>query len=62
MSVNKLSGHSLQIQDSPFIMHLNWIFFKPKLDMLSICLGSIGLDCVISVPCYKGTILQRNSL
>ena len=23
-------------------------------------LGSIGMDCVISELCYKGTILQRN--
>ena len=23
-------------------------------------LGSIGMDHVISEPCYKGTILQRN--
>ena len=22
--------------------------------------GSIGMDCVISEPCYKGAILQRN--
>ena len=24
------------------------------------CLGSIGMDCVISELCYVGTILQRN--
>ena len=33
------------IQYSPFIM---------------LYLGSIGMDCAISEPCYKGTILQRN--
>ena len=33
------------IECSPFIMQ---------------CLGSIEMDCVISEPCYKGTILQRN--
>ena len=25
-----------------------------------LCLGSIELDRVISEPCYKGVILQRN--
>ena len=35
------------IQYSPFIMLYLW----------SIC---PGMDCVISEPCYKGTILQRN--
>ena len=33
------------IQPSPFIM---------------LCLGSIGMNCVVSEPCYKWTILQRN--
>ena len=33
------------VQYSPFIM---------------LYLGSIGMDRVISDPCYKGTILQRN--
>ena len=35
----------IKIQYSPFIM---------------LCLGSIGIDCVISESCYNGTILQRN--
>ena len=26
-----------------------------------LCLGSLGMDRVISETCYKGTILQRNS-
>ena len=34
----------LLVQCSPFIM---------------LCLGSIGMDHVISEPCYKGAILQR---
>ena len=25
-----------------------------------LCMGSIGMDCVKSELCYKGTILQRN--
>ena len=28
---------------------------------ITLCLGSIGIDRVISELCYKGTILQRNS-
>ena len=28
-------------------------------EVLTLCLGPIGMDCVISEPCYKGTILQR---
>ena len=27
---------------------------------ITLCLGSIGMDHVISELCYKGTILQRN--
>ena len=28
---------------------------------MKLCLGSIGMDCVISESCYnRGTILQRN--
>ena len=34
-----------EIQGSPFI---------------TLCLGSIELDRVISEPCYKGIILERN--
>ena len=34
-----------EIQFSPFVM---------------LCLGSIGMACVISEPCHKWTILQRN--
>ena len=29
-------------------------------EVLMLCLGSIGIDCVISELCYKGTIFQRN--
>ena len=36
---------SLILQCSPFKM---------------LCLGSIGIDCVINESCYKVTILQRN--
>ena len=25
-----------------------------------VCLGSLQMDCVISEPCYKSTLLQRN--
>ena len=43
-----LSDHGLSgdIQYSPFI---------------TLCLGSIEMEHVISEPCYKGTILQRNN-
>ena len=44
--MSRLSFHSYKnIQCSFFITH---------------CLGSIGMDCVITETCYKGTILQKN--
>ena len=36
-----------ELQCSPFIM---------------LCMGSMGMDCVIRESCYKGTISQRNYL
>ena len=27
---------------------------------ITLCLGSLEINCVISKSCYKGTILQRN--
>ena len=28
--------------------------------LITLCLGSIGMDHVINVSCYKGTMFQRN--
>ena len=33
-------------------------FFKTV--NITLCLGSIGMDCIITETCYKGTILQKN--
>ena len=38
--------YKIRLQGSPFI---------------TLCLGSIELDCVISEPCNKGIILYRNN-
>ena len=28
--------------------------------LITLCLGSVGMDHVISKLCYKGTLLQKN--
>ena len=43
--MRRLSWNSVVVQFSPIIR---------------LYLGSIGMDCVLSKSCYKGTILQRN--
>ena len=34
--------------------------FRQCSSFITLCLGSIGMGCVISELCYKVTILQRN--
>ena len=45
LAVPNKNGEVYNIQYSPF---------------LTLCMGSIGIDLVISESCYKGTILQMN--
>ena len=46
-STSAVSVWNIHLQSSPF---------------KTLCLGSIGMDCVISELCYSGTILQSNYL
>ena len=45
----------LFLENIPKVIHVQGSPFK------TLCLGSIELDRVISEPCYKGIILQRNT-
>ena len=36
------------------------IFHIQCITFIMLCLVSIAMDCVISGPCYRGRILQRN--
>ena len=44
---------------------MSWLSFHSYKNIqcsffITLCFGSIGMDCVITVTCYKGTILQKN--
>ena len=44
----------------PIIQRVKVYFIVQYSPFITLCLRSIRLDCVISEPCYIGTILQKN--
>ena len=48
------------MQNCEISLNFTEISLIQYIPFIMLYLGSIGMDRVISEPCYKGTILQRN--